>query len=85
MADKYWALVDLRYPAGEAEHEKALKGERYREVVVKAGEPLTEVSEATIRAYHSMGRKIVTKRRPKAAEPVKVPEKAAERTKAVKT
>lgn len=83
MDKRYWALVDLRYPAGEAEHVKALAGEKYRQVVVKAGEPLTEVSEATIRAYHSMGRKIITAKQPKKDSPVQSAERAE--TKAVKT
>jgi hypothetical protein len=81
MTDKYWALVDLRYPAGDDEYAKAMKGAEYEEVVVKAGEPLTRVSEESIKALLSMGREVITT---KAPPPVKAPVEDAEQTKAVK-
>lgn len=70
MADtsKYWALVDLRYPAGDAEYAKAMKGEEYQEVSVKAGGPLVNVSEKSIKALLSMGRKVITTEAPLAKE-----------------
>lgn len=74
---RYWALIDLRYPAGDAEYAKAAKGEEYEEVVVKAGEPLTRVPEKSIKALLSMGRNVIT------TDPPKAPEKS--QAKAVKT
>jgi hypothetical protein len=70
--DKYWALVDLRYPAGDDEYAKAVKGEEYKQIVVKAGHQLTQVPEETIKAYGKMGRKVISKKDPK---PPKPPEK----------
>ena len=69
MADKYWALVDLRYPAGDEEHAKATKGKEYKEIVVKAGEPLTGASEKSIKAFLSMGREIITTTPPASSKP----------------
>lgn len=77
-ASKYWALVDLRYPAGDFEYAKCLKGEEYEEVVVKAGDPLARVSEKSIKALLSMGREVITTKAP--APPAK-----PEKTKVVKT
>lgn len=77
MADKYWALADLRYPAGDDEYAKAVKGQEYKQIVVKAGEPLTQVPEKSIKAFLSMGRDVITTEAPPA------PEKPA-KTKAVK-
>ena len=70
MADtsKYWALVDLRYPAGDAEYAKAMKGEEYQEVSVKAGGPLVSAPEKSIKALLSMGRKVITTQAPPASE-----------------
>jgi len=65
MTEKYWALVDLRYPAGDAEYAKAVKGLVYEQVVVKAGEPLLNVPEQTIKSYLSMGRDVITSDPPK--------------------
>lgn len=59
MSKRYVALVGLRYPDGPEEDRKALAGEPYKEVVVKAGEPLVGVSEANIEAYLSMGRPVI--------------------------
>jgi len=63
-ASKYWALVDLRYPAGDAEYAKALKGEDYEQVVVKAGDALANVPEKTVKAFLSMGRDVITTEAP---------------------
>lgn len=60
MADKYWALVDLRYPAGDEEHAKATKGQEYKETAVKVGEPLIGASEKSIKAFLSIGREVIT-------------------------
>ena len=76
-ASKYWALVDLRYPAGEAEYAKAAKGEPYVEIAVKAGDVLTNVPDKTAKAFLSMGRDVIT------TDPPKAPEKS--QAKAVKT
>ena len=87
MADKYWALVDLRYPAGEGEYEKAIAkkedgswpvaGEDYEEISVKAGDPVVGASEKTIKAFLGQGREVITTKAPD--PPVK-----AEKAKAVK-
>jgi hypothetical protein len=69
MTEKYWALVDLRYPAGDAEYAKAAKGDEYKEVVVKVGEPLVTVSEKTLKAFLSMGRDVITDKAPKVPKP----------------
>jgi hypothetical protein len=71
MADKYWALVDLRYPAGDAEYAKAMAGKEYEQVFVKAGEQLVNAPEKTIKAYMAMGRDIITTEAPKRAKAVK--------------
>jgi len=59
MSKRYVALVGLRYPDGPEEDRKALAGKPYKQVVVKAGEPLVGVSEASIQAYLSMGRPVI--------------------------
>ena len=59
MSKNYRALVDLRYPAGPEEYKKAIAGEPYRQVQVKAGNMLTDVSEASIKALLSMGRDVI--------------------------
>lgn len=64
MADKYWALVDLRYPDGDDEYAKAMKGEEYRQVVIPAGKPLVNAPEKTIKAYLAMGREVITTKAP---------------------
>lgn len=65
MTDRYWALVDLRYPAGDGEYAKAAKGEEYEEIVVKAGEPLANLPEKSLKALLSMGRDVITTSPPK--------------------
>lgn len=80
MTDKYWALADLRYPAGDDEYAKAMKGEEYEQVFIKAGDLLTQVPEKTIKAYLSMGRDVITTKAPTQPEP----SAKAEKTKAVK-
>lgn len=87
MADKYWALVDLRYPAGDDDYAKAVKqkedgswpisGEDYKEISVKAGELLVSAPEKTIKAYLSTGREVITTKAPE-------PAVKAEKMKAVK-
>jgi len=74
---KYWALVDLRYPAGDAEYAKAAKGEPYGEIAVKAGDALTNVPDKAVKAFLSMSRDVIT------TDPPKAPEKP--QAKAVKT
>ena len=63
MDEKYWALVDLRYPAGEAEYKKAVAGEKYEQVVVEAGGPLVNVSESSVKAYLAHGRPVIENER----------------------
>ena len=59
MSNNYRALVNLRYPAGPEEYKKAIAGKPYEEVSVKAGHLLTNVSEAAIKAFLSMGRPVI--------------------------
>lgn len=61
MADtRYWALVDLRYPAGDAEYAKAIAGKEYEEVIVPAGGEVKGASGKSIKALLSMGREVIT-------------------------
>lgn len=66
MADmvRYWALCDVRYPAGDAEYAKAVKGESYKEIQVKTGDELVGVPEKSIKALLSMGRDVITTEAP---------------------
>ena len=72
MADtRYWALVDLRYPAGDAEYAKAMKGEEYEQVIVPAGGEVKGASEKSIKALLSMGRAVITTEKPVVPEKTK--------------
>jgi hypothetical protein len=65
MAEKrYWALADMRYPAGDAEYVKAIAGKEYEEIVVPAGSEVKGASEKTIKAFLSMGREVITTEKP---------------------
>ena len=69
MDEKYWALVDLRYPASEAEYKKAVTqkddgswpvaDEDYDQVVVKTGGPLVKVCDSVIKSYLGHGRSVI--------------------------
>jgi hypothetical protein len=86
MADRYWALADLRYPASDEDYVKAttrkkdgtwpVAGTDYKEVSVGAGNPLTGADEKVIESYLSMGRDVISTKPPKLSDPVVKAEKA---------
>lgn len=59
MRKRYRALAGLRYPAGDAEYEKALAGEDYAQVVVEPGDECKNMPAKSVEAYLAMGRDVI--------------------------
>lgn len=59
MSKRYRALVGLRYPDGDAEYEKAIKDEPYKQVILAAGDECVNIPAKSVDAYLSMGRDVI--------------------------